>query len=142
MSLTLAGLLTIAVVLLLFVSFLELSEPEHTWFFFKNKKLSPTPASVIATGYGVFKNRCQKYGFSKRAVVQKDGSFLSELNAEITNITNGMWALKTPELSTMLTPGGDTVYPGKKTFHIGDCVTITYLVEESGRSVVTQVTTQ
>jgi hypothetical protein len=143
MSLTLATLLTIAVILLLFVSYLELSEPEHTRLFVRNKP-SPTsmPASIYENGYGTFKDKCPTYGFIKQGMVQDDGSILNKLDAEITNIVKGGWALSTPKEHTMLTPDQNTVYPGKKTFQIGDCITITYLIEKTGKSVVTQVTAQ
>ncbi len=104
MSLTLAALLTLTVALLLFVSYLELSEPEHTLFSYKKFRPTPSPAKTSASRYGTFQNKCSKYGFSKRNVVQKDGSLLNELNAEITNITKGRWNLRTPELYATLTP--------------------------------------
>ncbi len=119
MSLTLAALLALVVILLVFV-----------------------PAKTSASGYGTFQNRCSKYGFSKRNVVQTDGSLLNELNAEITNLTKEGLELRTPELYTVLTPGSDTVYPGKWTFHIGDCVTVTYSVSKSGKVDVIHVATQ
>ncbi len=142
MSITLAVLLTLIIVLFLFLTYLELSEPEHNGRFFGKKNISPSPSSMSRGGYGSFKDKCPKYGFSKRGVVQNDGSFLNELNAEITNIVKGVWVLSTPKLHTMFTPDNNTIYPGKRTFHTGDCVTVTYLVKKSGNIVVTQVGAQ
>lgn len=108
----------------------------------RNKPPAHPQATMNDAGYGTLKDTCPKYGFIKSGLLQSDGSVLNVLNAEITNIVKYRWALQTPELRTMLNPDNHTVYPGKKTFHIGDCITITYTINTSGKSVVTQVTAQ
>lgn len=107
-----------------------------------NKLFSHPQTPMNDAGYGTLKDTCPKYGFVKEGIVQVDGSVLNVLNAEITNIMKTKWALQTPELRTMLNPDNHTVYPGKKTFHVGDCITVFYTINRSGKSVVTQVTAQ
>ena len=139
-SLTLLILITILIILGVFLLRRELSEHSHSYS--ASRKLAPTPKSIYEAGYGTFKGKCPKYGFVKHGVSQADGSMLNELNAEITNIFNGGWALSTPKEYTTLVPDKNTTYPGKKTFQIGDCVTIIYAITKSGKSVVTQVAAQ
>ncbi len=123
-------LIIVLITICIFLLHLQLSEKSRSSS--ASNKLSPTPANIYQAGYGSFKGTCPKYSFVKRGVMQPDGSFLNELNAEITNIVNGGWAISTPVEHTTLVPDKNTVYPGKKTFQVGDCVTITYISNYSG----------
>src|SRR6266487_1393873 len=100
-------LIIVLITICIFLLHLQLSEKSRSSS--ASNKLSPTPANIYQAGYGSFKGTCPKYSFVK-----------------------GGWAISTPVEHTTLVPDKNTVYPGKKTFQVGDCVTITYISNYSG----------